>query len=79
MNRRITYVCPVCAASMLETEPMEQERLSEVERLQGAVDLLTRALLLVKRRPAQESAFIAAVNLQEAEKHYGVTVDWSAS
>lgn len=39
-----------------------------------AVNMLVRTLHLIKTRPAQESAFIAAVNLQNVEKHYGVVV-----
>ena len=39
-----------------------------------AVNMLVRTLYLIKTRPAQESAFIAAVNLENVEKHYGVVV-----
>lgn len=72
MTRRISYTCPVCAGSLIETESMEQERLSEIERLEGAVELLVRGLLRVKQRPANESAFLALSFLAEAKKSYGV-------
>ena len=72
-NRTMIYTCPICCGSMLETESMEAERLSETERLQGAVDFLLAALKRVQVRPAQESAFIAAVCLQEVEKVYGIS------
>ena len=72
-NKILSYTCPICCGSMLETESMEAERLSETERLQGAVEFLVAALKRVQVRPAQESAFIAAVCLQEAEKVYGMS------
>lgn len=70
-NRTMSYTCPICCGSMLETDAMQAERLSETERLQGAVDFLVAALKRVQVRPAQESAFIAAVCLQDAAKVYG--------
>ena len=72
--RYISYTCPVCCASMLETDAMEQERLSEIERLQEAVTFLVAALKKVQTRPGVESAFIAAVNLEHAHKVYGVDI-----
>ena len=60
---------------MIETEAMEQERLSEIERLQEAVDFLVAALKKVQNRPGVESAFIAAVNLDHAHKVYGVKIE----
>lgn len=72
--RYISYTCPVCCASMLETDAMEQERLSEIERLQEAVTFLVAALKKVQTRPCIESAFIAAVNLEHAHKVYGVDI-----
>lgn len=39
-----------------------------------AVNMLVRTLHLIKTRPAQESAVIAVVNLENVEKHYGVVV-----
>ncbi len=71
-RRTVTYACPVCAASMLETGAMKEDMLSEVERLKDAVDFLMLALKRVQTRPMHESAFIAAVNLQEAENRFGV-------
>ena len=73
-NRTMSYTCPICCGSMLETDAMQAERLSETERLQGAVDFLVAALKRVQVRPAQESAFIAAVCLQDAAKVYGAGV-----
>lgn len=72
--RYISYTCPVCCASMLETDAMEQERLSEIERLQEAVTFLVAALKKVQTRPGVESAFIAAVSLEHAHKVYGVDI-----
>jgi len=77
-NRTMSYTCPICCGSMLETDAMQAERLSETERLQGAVDFLVAALKRVQVRPAQESAFIAAVCLQDAAKVYGVGVQLNA-
>ena len=73
--RHISYACPVCCASMLETDAMEQERLSEIERLQEAVGFLVAALKKVQTRPGVESAFIAAVNLEHVHKVYGVNIE----
>lgn len=75
MSSRITYTCPICAGSMLETQSMEQERLSEVERLGEAVQFLLAALKRVQTRPMVESAFISAVCLEEASKRYGVRIE----
>lgn len=73
--RHISYTCPVCCASMIETDAIEQERLSEIERLQEAVAFLVAALKKVQARPGIESAFIAAVNLEYAHKAYGVNIE----
>ena len=75
MSSRITYACPICAGSMLETQSMQQERLSEVERLGEAVQFLLAALKRVQTRPMIESAFIAAVCIEEASNKYGVRVN----
>ena len=72
VRRAVTYVCPVCYASMVD----DQE--PEIARLRAAVAQLRDALLKVKWRPAQESAFIASVNLQDVERRYGVDVDWNS-
>jgi len=74
MTRTISYTCPVCCASLLETEAMEQERLSEIERLREACGFLMSALKRVQTQPMHESAFIAAVNLEEAHKRFGVRI-----
>ena len=72
MRRTVTYVCPVCDASMVDDQD------AEIARLRAAVAQLRDALLKVKWRPAQESAFIANVNLQDVERRYGVEVDWNS-
>ena len=73
--RHISYTCPVCCGSLIETDAMAQERLSEIERLQEAVTFLVAALKKVQTRPCVESAFIVAVNLEYAHKVYGVDIE----
>lgn len=75
MTRRISYTCPVCAASMIENDSMEQERLSETELLKDAVQFLLTALKRVQTRPMNESAFISAVCIEEANKRYGIQIE----
>lgn len=75
MSGQITYTCPICAGSMLESQAMEQERLSEVERLGEAVQFLLAALKRVQTRPMNESAFISAVCIEEANKRYGIQIE----
>lgn len=75
MTKRITYTCPICAGSMLESHAMERERLSEVERLGEAVQFLLAALKRVQIRPMVESAFISAVCIEEANNRYGVQIE----
>ncbi|KPF66087.1 hypothetical protein IP84_16865 [beta proteobacterium AAP99] len=72
--RSRTFSCPICAGSMNEVEESEQERLADVQRLREAVGFLMSALKRVQTRPAEESAFIAAVCLDEARKRYAVRI-----
>ena len=66
------------AAAKAETASMVDDQDAEIARLRAAVAQLRDALLNVKWRPAQESAFIASVNLQDVERRYGVEVDWNS-
>lgn len=47
---------------------------AEADRLRGAVEVLLRGMKQVQTRPAMESAFIAAVVLEDAKQQYGVTI-----
>lgn len=59
-----------CAGDDVRIDEAEQE----LRRLRAAVFHLASGLDRVRRRPAIESAFIAAVCLQDAETQFGVSV-----
>lgn len=73
MSRRV-FSCPICAGSMREIDLDERELRAEIQRLSEACEFLMSALKRVKERPAQESAWIAAVCLDQAHKTYQVRI-----
>lgn len=72
--RKVTYSCPICAGSLNEVDAAEHDLRADVQRLREACGFLMSALKRVQTRPAEESAFIAAVCLDEAHKLYSVRI-----
>lgn len=62
-QHQVSWTCPVCAASVEPTEP-------ESAKYREAFGYVLSKIQEIGQRPKDESAFIAAVTIEEVRKRY---------
>ena len=66
-QHQVSWTCPVCAASVEPTEP-------ESAKYREAFGYVLSKIREIGQRPKDESAFIAAVTIEEVRKRYGMGI-----